>query len=88
MTTEAPPISPLVAELITASLSMTHDTTNRLIDNLNATIADADAHRAAVEYEVRQLLDGDFMPSPDAIRRAVYAPDPALVARFREESSS
>jgi len=88
MNTEAQPISPLVAELISAQLSMTHDTTNRLIENLQATIADADAHRLAVEYEVERLLDGDFMPTPDAIRRAVFAPCADLVARFREEPSS
>jgi hypothetical protein len=82
-----PPISPLVADLISASLAITHDTTNRLIESLQSTIADAVAHRRAVEAGVSALLGGDHMPNPAAIERAVFTPDPRLVAHYRQEAA-
>lgn len=77
------PISPLVADLITASLSVTHQTTDRLVDSLTAQLADREAELAAIRWSVGELLAGDYMPMPWAIQRALH-PSAELVDRFRE----
>jgi hypothetical protein len=81
------PISPMVAELITASLSMTHDATNSLVDSLTEQLAESQASEAAIRAGVLGLLDGPYMPTPAAIERALY-PSRALVAHFRTEVTS
>ncbi|WP_426513141.1 hypothetical protein ACPPVO_22445 [Dactylosporangium sp. McL0621] len=75
----------LTADLVGAMFTASRDTTDHLIANLQATIADAEAHRQAVEHAVRDLLAGDHMPSPDAIRRAVFTPPAELVDHYRQE---
>lgn len=77
----------LIAGLVAASFSASRETADRLIENLQATIADAEAHRQAVEHGVAELLGGDHMPSAAAIQRAVFCPDPALVAYYRQEAT-
>lgn len=83
MTNSTPPISPLVAELITASLTRTQQVTNQVIENLEAMNADLRAELSAVREEVLALLDGRYMPMPEAIRRALY-PSRAAIASRRE----
>ncbi len=82
MTAESP-ISPLVADLITASLSMTHDTTTRLIDSLTEQLDTAHARADAVESGILALLTGPYAPSTTAIERALY-PSDNIVDLFRK----
>lgn len=88
-TTTAPeaPFSPLIADIITAQLSMTHAVTEPLIDSLMNQVADANAREDAVRAGVEALLGGRYMPTPDAIRNALY-PSTEFVARFRKEPQS
>lgn len=76
--TDHTPISPLVAELMTASLTMSHNTTNTYIDiiesQLKATRAELDAVRAGVN----DLISGPWMPTPAAIRSALYPSEGAV----------
>lgn len=78
-------ISPLVAELMTASLTRSHNTTNTYIDiiesQLKATRAELDAVRAGVNA----LISGTWMPTPAAIRSALYPSDGAVQAQMPEE---
>jgi hypothetical protein len=75
----------LIADLVTASFAASRETTDRLVENLQATIAAAEAHRQAVEHGIAGLLAGDHVPSAAAIHRAVFVPDSALVAYYRQE---
>lgn len=77
----------LIPTLVGAMFAESRTTTDRLVENLQATIADGDAHRQAVEHGVAGLFGGDHLPSEAAIHRAVFAPDPALVAYYRQEST-
>lgn len=81
------PVSPLVAELITAGLRMTHATTNQLIDNLTADLAEARAELDAVRTGVNDALDGPYMPQPDTIRRALYPPKAMIDLHMESEES-
>jgi hypothetical protein len=77
------PISPLVADLMTSMLTDTQRTTERVIDNLTTNLATEKARVAAIRVAVLYLLDGPWMPNPEAIRRALY-PSAELVASCRE----
>lgn len=81
------PISPLVADLMSASLAQTHAVTNSVIDNLTERAELAEATLTAIMVGVDELLDGDYMPTSDAIRRAML-PSRATVDRFRPGGGS
>lgn len=81
------PFSPLVAQIITAQHQMYRDTSSRLIDSLTAQLADAHAHADAVTDGIERLLAGDFMPTPAALRRALY-PSAEVVAQYRKDDAS
>ncbi len=82
--TENLPMSPLVADIITASLTQTQQVTTRVIDGLQADNADLRAELAAVRDGVTHLLSGPYMPMPGAIERALY-PGKDAIAAYREE---
>jgi hypothetical protein len=77
----------LIATLTQASLSETFATTNRLIQNLTEQLDEAQAMVAAIRSRVCDLLDGDHMPTPAAITRALW-PSEAVVAEFRQAAES
>lgn len=77
------PISPLVAQVITASFEMTRQTSDRLIESLTTQNADLCAELDAVRAGIGALLDGPYQPSGAAIYRAMY-PSPDFVDLFRE----
>lgn len=81
------PFSPLIADIITASFSMTADTSQRLIDSLTKQAADLEAEVAAIRDGVLCLLAGDFQPTSAAIERALY-PSAERVDLYREEGQS
>jgi hypothetical protein len=88
MTTQQdPPFTPFVADVITAMMSQTHATTNSLIDSLTAQLADARADLDAIRFQVEGLLGGPYMPTPDAILRALY-PSAELRKHFRRDGES
>lgn len=76
------PFSPLVADLMQASLTQTHAVTNSVIDNLTERAELAEATLAAIRTAVLDLVGGDFMPTPAAIERALY-PRQAVINSHR-----
>lgn len=78
------PISPLIADLIGANMDALNWTTNTLLDSLSADLAKSQATVDAIRDGVIELLSGDYMPTPDAIQRALF-PSAAMVDRFRVE---
>jgi hypothetical protein len=85
--TEAPPFTPLVADVLSAMFENNRQTTTTLIDSLTAQVEDRDAELAAIRDRIHALLDGDYMPTPTAILRALY-PTSAVVDRYRPEEVS
>lgn len=80
--TERQPISPLVASIITANATQLAATTNTLLDDLTAERDRLRAELDTIRVGVTELLNGPWMPTPDAIERALY-PSRAAVDRFR-----
>lgn len=78
------PFSPLVADVLSAMIGQTHDTTRLLIDSLTEQLADSQAEVDAIRTTVMELLAGPYMPTPAAIQRALY-PSAEVRAAFREE---
>lgn len=76
------PISPLVAQLIEASLAQTFAATDLVVEGLEADLDNALAELAAIREGVLRLLDGRYMPTPAAIERALY-PSAELVEDFK-----
>jgi hypothetical protein len=70
--TEPVLIDPLVARLMEASLAQTHAVTNSVIDDLTYRAKRAETELQLVRDTVSALLDGPWMPMPDAIRRALW----------------
>lgn len=81
------PISPLVADLITASLTQTHQMTNRVIDNLTEERDEARAELEAVRRRIEELMSGRYMPMPHQVIDALY-PFPQLIAEVRDAQDS
>jgi hypothetical protein len=79
-------ISPLVADIMQASLKMTHDVNDRLIASLQAQVAELRAREKAVEHGVTKLLSGPWMPTPDALIAALY-PSAEYVKAFYDEDA-
>jgi hypothetical protein len=77
------PISPLVADLMTASLRQTQQVTSQVIDNLTERAEVAEATLNAVVESITDLLTGPWMPTPDALLSALY-PSSELVAVYRK----
>lgn len=87
MTTQQdPPFTPLVADLISSMVAQTHDTTNQLLDSLTEQVTDSQARVDAIRAGVADLLDGPYMPTPDAILRALY-PSDVMCERFRRDGA-
>jgi hypothetical protein len=76
------PFSPLLAQVLTAQQEMTHAATNAVIDGLTEDLARTRATLAAVRDGVVALIDGDVMPTPRAIERALWPTD-EVVAHYR-----
>jgi hypothetical protein len=62
----------LMGQLMTASLAQTQDVTNRVIDSLTADLADAHATLDAIRWRIGALLEGPYMPNPDALIAALW----------------
>jgi hypothetical protein len=77
-------ISPLVAQIMTASLAVTHHVTDMVIDNLRTRLAYAEARAAAVEHAILGLIAGPYTPSPWFIERALF-PNEEEIERFLPE---
>lgn len=77
------PFSPLVANVLTAMASQTAAITEQVMDNYKAQVEDLEAELSAIRTGVAQLLAGPYMPTPDAIRRAVFYPDQKLIDEYK-----
>jgi endonuclease III len=84
MTADQQPFSPLVAQILTAQADMTHAAVNTVIDNLNEDVIRLRATLAEVRDGVVALIDGDVMPTPRAIERALW-PEPEAVAERAQQ---
>lgn len=62
-------------------------TTNTLIDNLTAERDDLRATLDAVRAGIAALYDGDYMPAPLAVIRALHPPD-QLIDAYRPPTDS
>lgn len=62
-------------------------TTNQLIDNLTAERDELQATLDAVRDLIQTKLEGDFMPTPLAITRALY-PSDVVVDQYRPATAS
>lgn len=85
--TMPPEASNLVIQLMQASRKEADWTTNTLIDSLTEQLADSHAQVDAIRDRIQGLLDGPYMPTPDAIIGALW-PSPEIRAAFRQEAES
>jgi hypothetical protein len=81
---DMPPISPLMADIVTSLFDQSHATTNRIIENLEKQLDDARATLDAVENGILALVSGPYMPTPGAITGALYPPAD-IVDRYRKD---
>lgn len=56
-------------------------TTNALIDSYKSSHEEAQATLDAIRWGVKDLISGDFMPTPSALFRALYPTD-EMIAEF------
>ena len=80
---EQQPFSPLVADVFTAMFALSAATTTTLLDLRQSMIDDLEAERYAVQHGIDQLLAGRWMPTPDAIRDAVFYPRKDLIDEYK-----
>lgn len=81
---EIPPISPLVAQIISANAAQTAAITNQVIDNLTHSAETAWATVDAIRDQILILLGARYAPSETAIRTAL-CPSDQLVDRYRPD---
>lgn len=80
-------ISPLIADVITASFALTQSMSNALIDSQTSQNETMRAELDAIRARVGELLDGPYAPSESAIRSALW-PSSEFVDLFREDGES
>lgn len=70
-TSMPPEASDLVIRIMEANANQAASLTNSLVDSLTEQLADSQAEVDAIRARIRHLLDGPYMPTPDAIDRAL-----------------
>lgn len=65
----------LLADVMTASLRQTQEITNLVIDNLENDLRRERARNQVIVADIEALLSEKWMPTPDAIRMALYPLD-------------
>ena len=73
----------LVGRLVQANYNHYANTTSRLISNYRNQLADREAELAAIRHRIEDLLCSDYMPSSDAIAKAVFYPSKDLMDSLR-----
>lgn len=81
-------LDPLIASLMEASMAQTHAVTDSLIDSLTHRAKRAEAQLQIVREVVTALLDGPWMPTPDAIRSALWPSRETVDAALGETEGS
>jgi hypothetical protein len=81
-------ISPLVADLIQASLSITFDANDRVIDNLTAQVRSWQAHEAIVRQRILFLCSGPWAPSTGALTDALMVSNEEIEAWIAEHEEA
>lgn len=79
------PVSPLVADLVTASLAMTHDTTDALITSLTADADHAWATVDAIRDAVSELTYGSGRMPPGVAVHAALHPSEGTIAAYKAQ---
>lgn len=64
-------LTPLVAAILQDQLSLSHSTTDRLIESLQSHIKRLETERAIIEDRIYALCGKPWAPNPDVIRRAL-----------------
>lgn len=77
--------SPLVAAVITAQFEIARSANTRLIEVLQANLAEALAQLDAVRAGVSVLFRSPYMPTPDAVLTALWPSREAVQAFLPEE---
>lgn len=77
----------LALTLMGASSEGLAKTTNTLIDNLTAERDELRAEIAAMRHGIELMLDGNWMPTSEALRRALW-PSADMIDRFRKADPS
>lgn len=77
----------LALQLMGVSAEGLAKTTNTLIDNLTAERDELRAEIAAMRHGIELMLDGNWMPTSDALRRALW-PSADMIDRFRKAHAS
>lgn len=81
-------IDPLVAGLMEASMKATAAAADDVIGHLTFRADRAEAQLELIRERVNALLDGPWMPMPDAIRHALWPSDGAIRALLAEKESN
>lgn len=81
-----PPFTPLLAQILSANAAHTATITNAVVDSLTEQVETLTATITAIRQEILDVLDGDYMPTPDAIARRLYPSDETVDAH-RDRSS-
>jgi hypothetical protein len=84
MTQENP--NDLIANLLSASLEQTHNVTNRVIENLESEVIYQKALVKVIRHRIESLLNGNYMPTPNAIIDALY-PGEYVIDKFKADSA-
>ena len=85
--TMPPEASSLVIQLMQASQAQTAGITTSLIESLTEQLADSQAKVDAIRTRIQLLLEEQYMPTPDAIRRALW-PSAEVRAAFRQDEEN
>lgn len=62
-------------------------TTNALLDNYKGQAEKAEATLDAIRWKVEVLLDGDYMPTPTALLRAMWPSDDLIKTFMPDETN-
>lgn len=81
-TAEHSPIDPLLAAIISQMFADSAATTNALLDSYKHTTDRATASLGLVRARISELLDGPYLPSPDALRAALWPSDAEIEAEI------
>lgn len=83
-TTVPPEANDLIIRIMQANAEQSASVTNRLVDSLTEQVADSRAEVDAIRAHILGLLSGPYMPTPEAIERALY-PSSEVRAAYRED---
>lgn len=82
---DAPPLSPLLAQVLEHNAAQAQAATNTVIADLERRLELAEARNHAVVAGVEALLRGPWAPTSDALREALYPLDDVVEAQVERD---